>query len=197
MFTGIITDVGRVLQAKETEAGRRLEIETAYNTAEIDLGASVAFSGTCLTVDEKGPNWLGVDASFETLACTTVGQWRAGTAINLERSLRVGDEMGGHMVLGHVDGVGQVEDSRADGGNRRLSFAVPDEIARFIARKGSVTVDGVSLTVNEADGTCFSVNVIPHTLRHTTFGGLAVGDPVNLEVDVMARYASRLLERSE
>lgn len=197
MFTGIITDVGRVRQAHETEAGRRLEVETAYNTAEIDLGASVAFNGTCFTVYEKGPDWLAADASFETLACTTVGQWRAGSAINLERPLRVGDELGGHMVLGHVDGVGRLETSQSDGENRRLQFTVPDEIARFIARKGSITVDGVSLTVNEVDGTCFSVNIIPHTLRHTTLGGLAVGDPVNLEVDVMARYASRLLERSE
>ena len=197
MFTGIITDVGRVRQVRETEAGRRLEIETAYNTAEIDLGASVTFNGACLTVDGKGPNWLAVDASFETLACTTVGQWRVGTDLNLERALRVGDEMGGHMVLGHVDGVGRLESSQADGENRRQRFAVADEIARFIARKGSITVDGVSLTVNDVDGTCFSVNVIPHTLRHTTLGGLAVGDPVNLEVDVMARYASRLLERSE
>ncbi len=197
MYTGIITDVGRVLRVAETEAGRRLEIETSYDMDGIDLGASVACNGTCFTVDEKGANWLAADASFETLACTTVGRWQAGTPINLERSLRVGDELGGHMVLGHVDGVGQVEESRAEGENRRLTFVAPAEISRFIARKGSITVDGVSLTVNEAEEQRFSVNIIPHTLRHTTLGNLTNGDPVNLEVDVMARYASRLLERSE
>ena len=197
MFTGIITDVGRVLRVAETAAGRRLEIETAHDMDDIVLGASVACNGTCFTVDEKGPNWLAADASFETLACTTVGRWQAGTPINLERSLRIGDELGGHMVLGHVDGVGRLEESRAEGENMRLTFAAPPEIARFIARKGSITVDGVSLTVNEAEETRFSVNIIPHTLRHTTLGNLADGDPVNLEVDVMARYASRLMERGE
>ncbi|MHA1564165.1 MAG: riboflavin synthase [Alphaproteobacteria bacterium] len=197
MYTGIITDVGRVLRVAKTAAGRRLEIETAYNMDDIALGASVACNGTCFTVDEKGSNWLAADASFETLACTTVGRWQAGMPVNLERSLRVGDELGGHMVLGHVDGVGQLEESVAEGENMRLTFAAPAEICRFIARKGSITVDGVSLTVNVAEETRFSVNIIPHTLRHTTLGNLSEGDPVNLEVDVMARYASRLLERSE
>ncbi len=197
MYTGIITDLGRVRRVAETEAGRRLEIEATYDMADIALGASVACNGTCFTVAEKGPNWFAADASFETLSCTTVGRWQVGMAVNLERSLRVGDELGGHMVLGHVDGVGRLEGRQAEGENARLRFSVPPELARFIAHKGSITVDGVSLTVNEADGTCFSVNIIPHTLRQTTLGDLAVSDQVNIEVDVMARYAGRLLERSE
>jgi riboflavin synthase len=196
MFTGIITDVGRVRSIEAVDGGRRLTIETNYDSAAIDIGASIACCGTCLTVIDKGPGWYSADVSGETLACTTLGDWQVGTPVNLERSLTPSGELGGHIVLGHVDGVARVVAIRPDGESRRVEIAVPPELARFIATKGSVAVDGVSLTVNEVDDDRFGVNIIPHTWDHTVFSGYAEGSRVNLEIDVMARYAARLLERS-
>jgi len=191
VFTGIVTDVGRVRSVRRG-GDLRLEIETAYDTMQIDTGASVACAGACLTVVDKGPGWFAVNASNETLARTTVGRWQPGTRANLERSLRVGDELGGHIVLGHVDGVAEVVGRRAEGESVRFTFRVPAALSPFVAPKGSVALDGVSLTVNEVEGAAFGVNIIPHTQRMTTFGALAVGDAVNVEVDVLARYVARL-----
>jgi len=196
MFTGIITDVGRVGAVVEQAVGCRLTIETAFDTETVALGASIACSGACLTVIEKAPGWFAADVSGETLACTTLGDWQVGTAVNLERALRAADELGGHMVLGHVDGVGWLDAVDREGDNHRIRIGAPDELARFIAAKGSVAVDGVSLTVNQVGGSGFSVNIIPHTWAHTTFAGCQVGQRVNLEIDVVARYVARLMERS-
>lgn len=194
MFTGIITDIGRVRSIKP-RGDTRFEIETAYDTATIEIGASIACSGACLTVVDKGDGWFAVDVSAETLAKTNLGTWREGTPINLERSLRLGDELGGHIVLGHVDGVGSVASVAPEGDSLRFRFDVPADLGPFVARKGSITVNGVSLTVNEVDGNSFGVNIIPHTQQMTTFGKLAAGDRINLEVDVLARYVARLNER--
>ncbi len=194
MFTGIITDLGRV-RAITPGGATRLVIETAYDTATIADGASIACSGVCLSVVEKGPGWFAVDASAETLARTTIGTWQVGTPVNLERALKLGDELGGHLVLGHVDGVAAVLDRRPDGDSLRFTFAAPAPLRRFIAPKGSVTLDGVSLTVNEVGDEAFGVNVIPITQRLTTFGALRAGDRVNLEIDLLARYVARLLGR--
>jgi riboflavin synthase len=196
MFTGIITDIGRVRAIDAVDGGRRLSIATAFDMATVNIGASIACCGTCLTVAEKGPDWFAADVSAETLACTTLGDWRAGTRINLERSLTPSAELGGHIVLGHVDGVATVAGIRVDGESRRVDIDVPGELSRFIAAKGSVAVDGVSLTVNEVDGERFGVNVIPHTWAHTVLADYGAGTRANLEVDVIARYAARLLERS-
>jgi riboflavin synthase len=198
MFTGIVSDVGQVRQVVAASTGRdtRLVIATAYDTAGVAIGASIACSGCCLTVVEKGPGWFAADASAETLACTTLGTWKTGAAVNLERALKAGDELGGHLVSGHVDGIGAVAGRRSEGGSLRLDFDVPRELGRFIAPKGSVAVDGVSLTVNDVtdrgEMTRFGVNLIPHTQEVTTLGRLQVGDRVNVEVDVMARYVARL-----
>jgi riboflavin synthase len=197
MFTGIVTDVGRVRTVtKPAGHDTRFVIETAYDTGTIAIGASIACSGCCLTAVETGPGWFAADASSETLACTTLGTWLAGTRINLERALKAGDELGGHLVSGHVDGVGAVVDVRAEAGSQRLVFDVPRHLGRFVASKGSVAVDGVSLTVNEVEDrgelTRFGVNIIPHTQSVTTLGGLKTGDRVNMEVDLMARYVARL-----
>jgi riboflavin synthase len=191
MFTGIVTDIGTVRAVSGT-ADRRFEIATRYDTAGIALGASIACAGVCLTAVETGDGWFAVDVSGETLAKTTLGDWREGTRINLERALRLGDELGGHLVSGHVDGVGRVAGRRPEGESVRLSFGAPTGLARFIASKGSVAVDGVSLTVNEVEGATFGVNVIPHTLAETTLGGLEEGAAVNLEIDLLARYVARL-----
>lgn len=202
MFTGIVTDIGRVRAVVASGGGTdtRIEIETAYDLSAVAVGASICCAGCCLTVVEKGPAWFAVEASAETLACTTLGGWHAGTRINLERALRAGDELGGHLVSGHVDGVAAVVEARPEGGSRRLGFEVPRALGRFVAPKGSVAVDGVSLTVNEvADdggGTRFGVNIIPHTQAVTTLGALGPGGRVNVEVDLMARYVARLNERS-
>ncbi len=193
MFTGIVTDIGRV-RAIEQRGDTRLIIETAYDTATIALGASIAHSGACLTVVDKAPGWFAVEASAETLACTTLGDWREGTPINLERAMKVGDELGGHIVSGHVDGVGQVITRRAEGDSVRFTFEVPRDLSRFIAEKGSVALNGVSLTVNEVDGNHFGVNLIAHTLSHTTFGTSEPGTRVNVEIDMLARYVARLTE---
>lgn len=193
MFTGIITDIGRVLEVTR-RGDTRLRIATAFDTRSIDIGASIACSGACLTVVSKGDDWFAVDASAETLACTTLGAWRVGTPINLERALRVGDELGGHIVTGHVDGIGKVVERRPEGESVRLAFEVPKTLSRFIAPKGAVALDGVSLTVNEVAGERFGVNLIPHTQKMTTFGAAAVGAAVNVEIDVLARYVARLSE---
>jgi riboflavin synthase len=199
MFTGIVTDVGRVREVKAAP-GRdtRFVIETAYDTASIAIGASISCAGCCLTAVETGPGWFAVDASGETLSCTTLGAWRAGTRINLERALRAGDELGGHLVSGHVDGLGSVAEAYQEAGSLRLVFAVPQALGRFLAPKGSVAIDGVSLTVNEvADrggATQFGINLIPHTQAVTTLGELKAGSRVNVEVDQMARYVARLNE---
>lgn len=194
MFTGIVTDLGRLRAVAEGGGGRRFEIETAYDTGDIPPGASIACSGACLTAVELGPGWFAADVSAETLACTTLGDWRVGQLVNLERPLGVGAELGGHMVLGHVDGVAEVVSRRPDGASSRFTLAAPAVLARFVAAKGSVTLDGVSLTVNEVDGNAFGVNIIPHTLKVTGFGALEPGMRVNLEVDVLARYVARLQE---
>jgi riboflavin synthase len=195
MFTGIITDVGTVRRVAPAGAGTdtRFEIATAYDTAPIALGASICCSGACLTVVTKGPGWFAVEASAETLACTTLGAWRTGSRVNLEQALKVGDELGGHIVSGHVDAVAAVAGRREEGGSVRFEIEVPEAFARYIAPKGSVALDGISLTVNEVSGRRFGVNIIPHTQRHTTFEGLRPGDHVNMEVDVLARYVARQL----
>jgi len=193
MFTGIITDLGRVRSV--TPAGAtRIVIETKYDSASIAHGASIACSGVCLSVVDKGPGWFAVEASDETLSRTTIGAWRTGSPVNLERPLKLGDELGGHMVAGHVDGVGEIVERRPDGASLRFGFRAPPELARFIASKGSITVDGVSLTVNEVEGAAFGVNIIPVTRQETNFGSLAPGDRVNLEIDLLARYLARLVE---
>ena len=194
MFTGIITDLGR-LRSMTPGGSARLVIETRYDTAAIADGASIACSGVCLSVVEKGKGWVAVDASAETLACTTIGSWRAGQGVNLERPLKLGDELGGHLVSGHVDGVGELVERRPDGDSLRLSVRAPASLARFIAPKGSVAVDGVSLTVNEVNGAVFGVNIIPVTQRETGLGGLNVGQRVNVEIDLLARYLARLMDK--
>jgi len=194
MFTGIITDRGRVREVSQRSLTRP-EIETRYTTEDIAIGASIACSGACLSVVEAGRGWFAVEASAETLSKTTLGAWRSGTAVNLERPLKLGDELGGHLVLGHVDGVGELVDRRPDGGSLRLTFAAPADLARFIAPKGSVAIDGVSMTVNEVSGRQFGVNVVPITQRETNLGEIAVGDRVNLEIDLLARYVARLMAK--
>jgi riboflavin synthase len=199
MFTGIVTDIGEVIAMQSANEGlHRLKIACGYDRATIADGASIACSGVCLTVVGAGiegnRTWFAADAAAETLKVTTVGGWRPGTKINLERALKHGDELGGHMVSGHVDGLAEVL-SREDGSDSaRLTLRAPPELSRFIATKGSVTLDGVSLTVNTVDRDDFSVLIIPHTLKVTTLGTLRAGDTVNLEVDMLARYAARLSE---
>ncbi|MGB6087675.1 riboflavin synthase [Parvibaculum sp.] len=203
MFTGIITDIGRV-RSVEKRGDTRFIIATAYDPDGIDIGASIACAGCCLTVVEKGRdgegNWFAVDVSQESLDCTTLGNWREGARINLERALKAGDELGGHVVSGHVDGVGRIVDIRPEGDSLRFTFEAPEGLGRFIAPKGSVTLDGTSLTVNEVEdlksgGTRFGVNIIPHTQAVTTWGMAKTGDPVNLEIDMLARYVARLVQK--
>lgn len=196
MFTGIVSDLGRV-RSVTRQGDTRFEFETSYDTAGIDIGASIACSGACLTVVELGDNWFAAMASAETLDCTTLGGWRQGTAVNFERPLKAADELGGHLVSGHVDGVGSVTALNPDGDSLRIIFGAPADLMRYIAPKGSITVDGVSLTVNEIAGETFGVNIIPHTQQVTTLGILSVGDPVNLEIDQIARYVARLLQGYE
>ncbi len=200
MFSGIVTDIGRVA-AVETDGDTRLVIETAYDTADIEIGASVCHSGVCLTVTDTEPGRYGVSVSAETLSKTTMGDWAIGTPVNLERSMRIGDEIGGHLVYGHVDGLATVVDCRPEGDSHRFVFSVPADLGRFVAAKGSVALDGVSLTVNEvmdnADGnTHFGVNIIPHTWQCTTFHRLKAGHRVNFEADMLARYVARLTARA-
>lgn len=193
MFTGLVMDVGRI-RSITGSGDRRIEIKTTFDTGEIPVGASIACSGVCLTAIELGDEWFAVEASEETLSKTTVGGWRDGTLVNLERSLRIGDELGGHLVFGHVDGVATMIGRRPEGDSIRFTIEVPSDLARFIAPKGCVALDGVSLTVNEVDGARFGVNIIPHTAEATTFGQLEPGSRVNIEIDMLARYVSRLIE---
>lgn len=199
MFTGIVTDVGRVA-GLETRGDARIAIDCGYDPAGIALGASIACSGACLTVVEvaerPGGARFSVDVSAETLSRTTLGRWRAGSRVNLERALKVGEELGGHLMTGHVDGVAEIVSMAEEGGSRRFRFRVPPELARYIAPKGSVALDGTSLTVNEVEGREFGVNIIPHTLAVTTWGEARTGDPVNVEIDTLARYVARLMEGS-
>jgi riboflavin synthase len=194
MFTGIITDVGTV-RGIARDGDTRFEIRTGYDMATVDIGASIACSGVCLTVIETGADWFAVQASGETLDKTTLSGWTVGARMYLERALKVGDELGGHIVSGHVDGVGEVVSIRDDGESKRFVFRVPAALKAFMAPKGSVAVDGVSLTVNEVEGDTFGVNIIPHTQQVTLFGDYAPGSKVNLEIDMLARYVARLLER--
>ncbi|MEJ0017395.1 MAG: riboflavin synthase [Acetobacteraceae bacterium] len=197
MFTGIVTALGsiRTITPLGDSADMRLVIAAPWpDTGSIAIGASIGCSGCCLTAIEVGPDWFAADASAETLSKTTMGRWRVGTAINLERSLRLGDELGGHLVSGHVDGVGEVVSAATEHGSTRFVFGVPPDLARFIAVKGSIAVDGVSLTVNEVTDDTFGVNIIPHTAAVTGFGSLRPGDAVNLEIDMLARYVARLAE---
>jgi riboflavin synthase len=201
VFTGIVTDIGDVIAVEPRAEGLvRVKIVCSYDPDSIDIGASIACSGVCLTVvardKETGRGWFAVDAAAETLRVTTIGGWRKGTRINLERALKVGDELGGHMVAGHADGAATVTAREDLTDMACLRLRVPAELARFIAPKGSVALDGVSLTVNEVSGDTFSVLIIPHTLKVTTLGFVAAGDRVNLEVDLIARYAARLIERT-
>jgi len=192
MFTGIVTDLGKI-RAIEKRGDTRIEIETSYDTDDIDIGASIACSGPCLTVIEKGAGWFAIEASAETLDKTALGDWAVGTTVNLERAMRIGDELGGHIVSGHVDAVARIADMQPEGDSIRFTFETPGEFSRYIAPKGSVCLDGVSLTVNEVQGNNFGVNIISHTQGETTFGSRKVGDRINMEIDTIARYVARIL----
>jgi len=198
MFTGIVTDLGEVLSLAGN-ADRRVTLRSAYPPAELQLGASIACAGVCLTVTDKGSDaaghWFAVDVSAETLRVTTLGGWTKGRTVNLERALKIGDELGGHIVSGHVDGVGKIAAIADEAHSKRITIELPEALARFVAQKGSIAIDGVSLTVNGVRSNRFDVNIIPHTLSVTTLGALKRGDAVNIEIDVMARYVARLVER--
>jgi len=195
MFTGIVTSIGSVRRVVQ-DGDTRIEISCSLNVNDLAIGASVSCSGACMTVIERGLNWFAVSVSQESLSKTTLGGWTNGTKVNLERSLRAGDEMGGHIVSGHIDGVGYITAIEPEGASVRITLEAPNELSRFIATKGSITVDGVSLTVNEVKGRIFGINVIPHTHKVTTLGAKQIGDPVNLEIDMLARYVARLQEAS-
>jgi riboflavin synthase len=196
MFTGIITDIGEITSIDSMRGDKRFFIKTTYELSKILIGASIACSGCCLTVVafDNYNNAFGVDVSGETLSKTVLGSWQEGTSINLEKSLKLGDELGGHMVSGHVDGVAEIISITEEGDSHRLKIKVPKEFAKFIAPKGSVALDGISLTVNEVEDEIFGVNIIPHTWQVTTLGQRHVGDHINLEIDIMARYAARLMD---
>lgn len=193
MFTGIITDIGKIT-GLEKAGDLRARIETSYDTSGIEIGASIASDGVCLTVVDLGPDWYDVQISAETVSKTNVAAWTLGKRVNLERALRVGDELGGHIVSGHVDGVAEVIAVTDEGDSTRVTLRAPKDLARFIAPKGSVALNGTSLTVNEVDGTDFGINFIPHTKEVTTWSETALGDQVNLEIDTLARYVARLAE---
>jgi riboflavin synthase len=196
MFTGIVTDVGTVSKA-EQRGDLRLTVQCGYDMGTVAIGASIACSGACLTVVDKGADSFAVDVSAETVSKTAADLWREGARLNLERSLRMGDELGGHIVTGHVDGVAEVLGVCEEGGSQRIGMRIPADLARFVAPKGSITLDGVSLTVNEVceadDGTHCSVNIIPHTAQVTTLGTIAAGRQLNVEIDVLARYLNRMI----
>ncbi|MFV0280795.1 MAG: riboflavin synthase [Rhodoblastus sp.] len=198
MFTGLVSDVGEILSVEARGDLRRLRIACSYDPASIALGASIACSGVCMTAVDFGNdgmrNWFDVDAAAETLAKTTVGLWTPGRLVNLERSLKIGDELGGHLVSGHVDGVARILERRDFDGMAHFDIEAPHDLAKFIAAKGSVALDGTSLTVNEADGDRFTILLIPHTIAVTSWRERGTNDPVNIEVDQMARYAARLME---
>ena len=195
MFTGIVSDIGTI-ESLDQRGDLRVKIQCGYDMDSVDMGASIACSGVCLTVVDKGPGWFAVDVSGETLSCTADGQFAAGRRLNLERALKVGDELGGHIVTGHVDGVGEVVSCQPVGDSHEVIVRVSKELAPFVAAKGSITVDGVSLTVNAVSdkdtGTEFTLNIIPHTAQVTTLGELAPGRVVNLEIDILARYLARM-----
>jgi riboflavin synthase len=196
MFTGIVTDVGQVKHL-EKRGDTHIVIATHHDVSTIDIGASISCSGACMTVVDKGSakdRWFAFTASAETLSKTTLGDWKVGDAINLERPVKVGDELGGHIITGHVDGLAEIKRVASEGESIRISLQAPVDLARYIASKGSVALDGVSLTVNEVDGTKFGVNIIPHTSKVTTFGRQKVGARVNLEIDLLARYVARLVK---
>jgi len=193
MFTGIITDIGTITELTQ-EGDLRVRIRTSYDTGGIDMGASIASDGVCLTVVDLGPDWYDVQVSAETVSKTNLSGWSVDKRVNLERALRVGDELGGHIVSGHVDGVAEVVSVEDEGDSTRVKLRAPDDLARFIAPKGSVALNGTSLTVNEVEGAVFGINFIPHTKEVTTWGDVAVGDAVNLEIDTLARYVARLNE---
>ena len=195
MFTGIVTDVGRIRHV-EKRGDTHIVIATKYDLASVEIGASIACSGICMTVVDKGTGkdaWFAVTASAETLSKTTLGAWKVNDPVNLERPMRVGDEFGGHIVTGHIDGVAELKSLANEGESTRMTFEVSVALSKFVASKGSVALDGVSLTVNEVDGTRFGVNIIPHTQKVTTFGRLKPGMKVNFEIDLMARYVARLV----
>ena len=193
MFTGIITDLGEV-RALEQAGDLRARIGCHYDMGGVDIGASIACNGVCLTVIEKGADWFDVQISAESVSKTNIGDWRVGSALNLERALKVGDELGGHIVSGHVDGVAQIVAMHDEGDSTRFTFRAPEALAKFIAPKGSVALNGTSLTVNEVSGCDFGVNIIPHTKAVTTWGRAQAGDRINLEIDTLARYVARLQE---
>lgn len=197
MFTGIVTDIGKVTELNQ-EGDLRARIETGYDTTGIDMGASIASDGVCLTVVGLGENWYEVQISAETVEKTNIGHngWHVGKRLNLERALKVGDELGGHIVSGHVDGVAEVIDMVEDGDSTRVTLRAPKDLARFVAPKGSVALNGTSLTVNDVEGCDFGINFIPHTKEVTTWGDVKVGDRVNLEIDTLARYVARLADMS-
>ena len=193
MFTGIVTDIGTIAQLDQ-QGDLRVRITTSYDTAGIDLGASIASDGVCLTVIELGSDWYDVQISAETVSKTNIGAWQIGKRVNLERALKVGDELGGHIVSGHVDGVAEVVKLQDEGDSTRVTLRAPQDLARFIAPKGSVALNGTSLTVNDVEGCDFGINFIPHTKEVTTWGDVKLGDQVNLEIDTLARYVARLHE---
>ena len=197
MFTGIVTDLGEIVE-REQRGDLRLRIRTGYDLGTVAMGASIACSGVCLTVVDKGDDWFAVDVSAETLSRTARAMWDQGAHLNLERALRVGDELGGHIVTGHVDGVGKVVSVSPEGDSTRIAVQIPGDLAPAVAAKGSITLDGVSLTVNSVDdghqGTVLTVNIIPHTAAQTTLGGLIEGRQLNVEIDVLARYLERMLK---
>ena len=192
MFTGIISAIGRIDDIQKP-GDWRLKITTPWDCAKIDLGASIACSGVCLTVIERDADWFAVEVSAESLSRTTIGTWQVGTQINLERALRLGDELGGHIVSGHVDGLAIIDQITRSGDSHELKISVPDALSKFIAEKGSVSLDGISLTVNAIEGSRFGVNIIDHTWGHTTLGHATIGQHLNLEIDMLARYVSRLI----
>ncbi|GAB3437339.1 riboflavin synthase [Insolitispirillum peregrinum] len=194
MFTGIITDLGSV-RAVDRSGEVRFEFSSSYDMGTVDIGASIACNGVCLTVIEKGADWFAMQASAETLSKTTLGGWETGRPVNFERAMKVGDELGGHIVSGHVDGIATVVDIQMDGESKRFTFEAPQALKKYVAPKGSVAIDGVSLTVNEVNDDRFGINVIPHTQSVTTFGALKVGDKVNMEIDMLARYVARLMDK--
>jgi riboflavin synthase len=193
MFTGIVTDIG-VIAALDQQGDLRARITTGYDTSGIDMGASIASDGVCLTVVDLGPDWYDVQISAETVNMTNLSAWTVGKRVNLERALKVGDELGGHIVSGHVDGVAKVVSIKDEGDSTRVVLRAPDDLAHFIASKGSVALNGTSLTVNEVEGNVFGINFIPHTKQFTTWGDVALDDIVNLEIDTLARYVARLAE---
>jgi len=196
VFTGIITDIGTVRSLTKT-GDTRIEINTAFDVSSIDIGASICCSGACMTVIERSDNWFAIEASAETLSRTVLGSWTQGTKVNLERALKAGDEMGGHVVSGHVDGTAILTELKKEGNSLRLSFKTSNDLKGFIASKGSVTLNGVSLTVNEVQDDTFGINLITHTQNETTFGNISTGDIVNMEIDMLARYVARLLETEQ